>query len=343
MTAVLRSPQGRVSVRFRQRTLFVALAVLAAILVLGVIALTTGDYPLSVGDVLATFAGQGPPGADFIITGLRLPRVLTALFVGMALGVSGGILQSVSGNALGSPDVVGFTQGSAVGAFFVILVLDGSMFGVSVGALVGGIGTAVLLYLLSYRGGVQGLRLILMGIGIGAMLIALNSYLITRASLLDALTAQAWRIGGLNDREWPHVAVSGIAVAVLVPIALYQSRRLALLELGDDKAQALGVRTERTRLILLAVSVGLSSFATAVAGPISFLALASPQIARRLTGASAPPLVTSALTGAFLLLASDFLVQRVFSSQLPVGVVTGAVGGLYLAYLLAREWRRKVS
>ncbi|HVV14344.1 FecCD family ABC transporter permease [Amycolatopsis sp.] len=343
MTAVLRTPQGRVSLRFHRRAVLVGLAIFVAILVLGVIALTTGDYPLSIPDVLATLVGQGPPGADYIVTELRLPRLLTALLVGMALAVSGAVLQSVSGNALGSPDVVGFTQGSAVGAFFVILVLDGSMFAVSVGALVGGVGTAILLYLLAYRGGVQGLRLILMGIGIGAMLIALNSYLITRASLQDALAAQLWRVGGLNNRDWSQVTIIGIAVVVLVPIALSQGRRLALLELGDDKARALGVHTERTRLILLAVCVALSSFATAVAGPITFLALAAPQIARRLAGAASPPLVTSALTGAFLLLASDFLVQRVFSSKLPVGVVTGAVGGLYLAYLLAMQWRKKIS
>ncbi|TVT17351.1 iron chelate uptake ABC transporter family permease subunit [Amycolatopsis acidiphila] len=308
---------------------------------MSVVALTTGDYPLSIPDVVRTLFGDGPPGAGFVVTTLRLPRLLTGLFVGAALGVSGGILQSVSGNALGSPDVIGFTQGSAVGAFFVILVLDGGMLAVSAGALVGGVVTAVVLYLLSYRGGVQGLRLILMGIGVSAMLLAINSYLITRASLQDAIVARSWQVGGLNGREWGHVTVAGLTLAVLLPIALAFGRRLSLLELGDDKAQALGVRTERTRLVLLAVSVALAAFTVAVAGPIAFLALAAPQVARRLSGTAGPALATSALMGAFLLVTSDFVVQRLFGSRLPVGVVTGAVGGLYLAWLLVHQWRRR--
>ncbi|WP_236789549.1 iron chelate uptake ABC transporter family permease subunit [Amycolatopsis sp. GM8] len=332
---------GPVSLRVHPRAVLVATALAVATFAISMVALTTGDYPLSVPEVVRTLFGDGPPGADFVVTTLRLPRLLTGLFVGAALGVSGGILQSVSGNALGSPDVIGFTQGSAVGAFFVILVLDGGMAAISAGALVGGIVTAIVLYLLSYRGGVQGMRLILMGIGVSALLLAINSYLITRASLQDAIVAQAWQVGGLNGREWAHVTVSGLALAVLLPIALAYARRLSLLELGDDKAQALGVRTERTRLVLLAVSVALAAFAVAVAGPIAFLALAAPQVARRLSGGAGPALLTSALMGAFLLVASDFAAQRVFGGRLPVGVVTGALGGLYLAWVLVRQWRRR--
>lgn len=334
--------EGHVSIRLHPRAVLVGVVLLLGTFAMSVVALTTGDYPLSVVEVLKTMVGQGPPGADFIVTTLRLPRLLTGLFVGAALGASGAILQSISGNALGSPDIIGFTQGSAVGAFFVILVLNGGMFAISTGALVGGVVTAVVLYLLSYRRGVQGLRLILMGIGVSALLVAVNSYLITRASLQDAIVAQAWMVGGLNGREWEHVTVSGLTVAVLLPIALLLGRRLSLLELGDDKAQALGVRTEQTRLVLLAVSVALAAFAVAVAGPIAFLALAAPQVARRLSGSASPALLTSAFMGAFLLIASDFAVQRIFASRLPVGVVTGALGGLYLAWLLVHQWRRRL-
>jgi iron complex transport system permease protein len=124
-----------------------------------------------------------------------------------------------------------------------------------------------------------------------------------------------------------HVTVSGLALAVLLPIVLVFARRLSLLELGDDKARALGVRTEGARLVLLAVSVAL--------------ALAAPQVARRLSATATPALVTTALIGAFLLVASDLAVQRIFASRLPVGVVTGAVGGLYLAWLLVSQWRRR--
>ncbi|MTD55772.1 FecCD family ABC transporter permease [Amycolatopsis pithecellobii] len=332
---------GPLSLRVHPRAVAIAIALAVLTFVISVLALTTGDYPLSAVEVVKTLSGNGPPGADFVVTTLRLPRLLTGLCVGAALGASGGILQSVSGNALGSPDVIGFTQGSAVGAFFVILVLDGGTAASSAGALAGGIVTAIVLYLLSYRGGVQGPRLILMGIGVSAALLAVNSYLITRAALPDAIVAQSWLVGGLNGRNWEHVTVSGLAVVVLLPVALAFARRLSLLELGDDKAQALGVHPEQTRLVLLAVSVALAAFAVAVAGPIAFLALAAPQIARRLSGTAGPALCTSALMGALLLVSSDLIAQRGFDSRLPVGVVSGALGGLYLAWLLVQQWRRR--
>ncbi|WP_245573922.1 FecCD family ABC transporter permease [Amycolatopsis nigrescens] len=338
---VLRTPGDLLSLRLTARMLTICLALLVAVLAIGTVAMTTGDYQLSVTEVLQTLVGNGPPGADFVVTTLRLPRLLTGLFVGAALAVSGAIMQSVSGNALGSPDIIGFTFGSSTGALIVIVVLNGSMFAVAGGALAGGIGTAIVLYLLAYKNGVHGLRLILVGIGVGAMLVSVNGYLLTRASLQEALAAQTWLVGTLNGRGWEHAEPVGIGIAVLLPIAFYYGRRLAMLELGDDKAKALGVPAERSRLVLIVVSVMLVSIATAAAGPITFLALAAPQLARRLTKAAGPALVASALMGAFLLVLSDFVVQRAFSpTQLPVGIATGAIGGLYLAWLLAHEWRR---
>jgi iron complex transport system permease protein len=285
-------------------------------------------------------AGQGDPAAAFIVETLRLPRVITALLVGAAFGIAGAIFQSISRNPLGSPDIIGFTMGSVTGAFVVILWLDGTTFEIALGAVGGGLLTAVVVYLLALRGGMQGYRLVLVGIGVSAMLLAVNNYLITRATRDDAFQAAHWMVGSVNGRGWEHVWPVAAALSVLIPAALILSRPLEMLELGDDAARALGVSAERSRLALVFVAVALTAVATASTGPIAFVALAAPQIARRLTRASAPGLVSAALMGALLLVASDLAAQRLLSVDLPVGIMTGAVGGLYLGWLLFSGWGR---
>ncbi|MBT3149517.1 iron chelate uptake ABC transporter family permease subunit [Streptomyces sp. CHD11] len=305
------------------------------------VSLTTGDFELSVTEVVRALTGGGPPGADFIVNTLRLPRLVTGVCVGAALAVSGGILQSLTGNALGSPDVIGFTNGSAVGALTVITVLHGGMTQIAVGALTGGLATAAVVSLLITGRGLQGFRLVVIGIGVSAFLLAVNSYLITRATFQEALEAQAWLLGSLNNRGWTQANAIALAVAVLLPLAFALSRRLSMVEMGDLTATALGVPVARTRTLLLIVCVALAAFATAVAGPIWFVALAAPQVARRLTRSSTPALVPTALTGAVLLTASDLAVQRLFTDALlPVGAATGTIGGLYLIWLLVSESRK---
>ena len=170
--------------------------------------------------------------------------------------------------------------------------------------------TAVIIYLLALRGGVQGYRLVLVGIGIAAVLQAVNAYLVARATREDAYEAAHWMIGSVNGRGWEHVWPVTAALAVLVPAALILARPLALLEMGDDAARSLGVAAERSRLALVFVGVGLTAVATASCGPIAFVALAAPQIARRLTRAANPGLISAALMGALLLVVSDLAAQR---------------------------------
>jgi len=338
---VLRSPGGRLSGRVRPRTLAVGVVLAVALLATSAVTLSTGDYPVPLRDLIGSLLGHGDPASDFIVITLRLPRLLAGLLVGAALGVSGALLQSLSGNPLGSPDIVGFTSGAATGALVVIIVTGGDLRAISVGAVTGGVAAAVLVYLLALRGGSPGLRLILVGIGVSAMLVAANYYLITRARLETALAAQVWLTGSLNGRGWEQVRPALVAVGVLLPAALAYGRRLALLELGDDAAAALGVPVRRTRLLLVGVSVALAAVATAAAGPIVFVALAAPHLARRLARSAAPTILPAALLGALLLVGGDLLTQRAFGTrQLPVGITTGALGGLYLAWLLVHEWRR---
>lgn len=338
---VVRSPRGRIALRVERRP-FVAGCLLALLLLaLAIVGIATGDYPLSPRDVVETLLGGGDPSSEFIVETLRLPRVACALLVGGALGLAGAIFQSITRNPLGSPEIVGFTWGSAAGAVVVITVV-GSNAGpaVSGGAVLGGVLSALLVVGLAWRHGIQGYRLVLVGIGIGLVTRALTEYLLTRARVEDAAQAAVWIAGSLNGRGWEQVRPLALALVVLVPLALALGRTLRALELGDDAARALGARVDGGRLALIAVAVALTAVATAAAGPIAFVALAAPQVARRITRGSGPGLLPAMLMGALLLEASDCAAQRVWpAQQLPVGIVTGAIGGCYLAWLLASEWR----
>jgi len=328
---------GRVSVRLQRRTIVACLLVTLAVLGLVLVQLCVGDYPMSPRDVLSTLSGHGSPGEEFTIYTLRLPRVVTAALIGLALGASGAIFQSLTRNPLGSPDVMGFTMGASVGAVLVILVLHGGDAGVTGGAMVGGFVTSAAVYLLAYRKGVQGFRLILVGIGISAILESVVSYLLLRARLQDAQDAYVWLVGSLNGRDWGHVVIIGAVTGLMLPAGMVLSGRMRMLEMGDDTAQALGVPVEPSRRWLLGVGTMLCAGAVAAGGPISFVALAAPQIMRRLTGGPLAVL-PSALMGAFLLVLSDLAGQRLWPDiQFPVGIATLCIGGIYLAWLLFRQ------
>ncbi|MFD7981855.1 FecCD family ABC transporter permease [Kitasatospora indigofera] len=335
----LRSAGGR-SVLLRPRAVAVGAACALLALVVGVLALGSGDYPIAPADVLRTLTGGGSPAEDFIVNQLRLPRVVTALLVGAALALSGALFQSLVRNPLGSPDILGFTQGAATGAL-VVVVAGGSSLALAGGAVAGGLLTGVLIYALAWRGGVHGHRLVLVGIGTAAILTGVNGYLLTRAQLMDAARAVLWLTGSLDGRGWQDAWPLLAATAVLVPVVLLGCcRALRMIEMGDDAASGLGIRVEPVRLTLLASAVLLASLAAAAAGPVSFVALTAPQLTRRLTRAPGPNLLPSMCTGAALLVTADWAAQRLFTGhQLPVGVVTGVLGGGYLVWLLATERR----
>ncbi|MEV7548721.1 iron chelate uptake ABC transporter family permease subunit [Amycolatopsis sp. NPDC089917] len=330
------------SVRIRPRETAMAGVLAVALACLTVYALTVGKFPIPVSEVLGMLAGRpGPPGAEYVFWTVRLPRVLTGLLVGAALGVSGAIVQSLARNPLASPDVLGVSGGAATGALLQIVLLGGSALAVAFTSLAGAMVAAAVVYLISHRAGVSGLRLVLVGIGIAAFLSASNRYLLITAELDDAFRAGVWLTGSLLNRTWDHVTIGTIAVVVLVPAAILLSRRLGLLELGDEMSIGLGVPVGPTRLGLFAIAVGLAGAATAAAGPVAFVALAAPHVARRLLHASGPSLVGAGLVGSVLLIGADLAGQAAFpAGDLPVGVATGVFGGCYLAVLMGRWWRR---
>ncbi|MBM7089088.1 iron chelate uptake ABC transporter family permease subunit [Streptomyces sp. NPDC012461] len=335
----VRTPGG-LSVRLDVRaTVVVALLMLAA-LTASVVLIGTGDFPIPAADVVRTLFGEGDAGQEFIITELRLPRVLVGLLVGASLGLGGALFQSISRNPLGSPDVLGLGQGATAGALVMIVLFSGSAGQVALGALVGGLVTGFAIYVLAWKRGVHGYRLVLVGIGVSAIVTAVNGYLLTKSDIVDAARAIVWITGSLDGRDWAQVWPLAALCAVLVPLVLSQARGLRLMEMGDDISYALGVRVERVRLLLMLSAVLLTASATAAAGPVGFVALTAPQLARRLTRSPGPNLVASLWMGAALLVTADWISQRAFGAdQLPVGVVTGVLGGVYLLWLLVSERR----
>ncbi len=335
----MRTPGG-LSLRVDVRALLVVVLLPAAALAAGVALIGTGDAKIPAADVIRTLTGHGTAYQDFIVNELRLPRVLVGLLVGASLGLGGALFQTVSRNPLGSPDVLGLSQGSTAGALVVIVLMSGSAAQVTVGALVGGLVTGLAIYLLAWKQGVHGYRLVLVGIGVSAVATAVNGYLLTKADLVDAARAVVWMTGSLDGRDWDQVRPLAGLCAVLVPLVPAGARGLRMMEMGDDVAGALGVRVQRVRLVLMVCAVLLTSAATAAAGPVSFVALTAPQLARRLTRSPGPNLLPSLCMGAALLVTADWAAQRVFGAdQLPVGVVTGVLGGVYLLWLLVTERR----
>ncbi|WP_078843936.1 iron chelate uptake ABC transporter family permease subunit [Streptomyces albus] len=333
-------PLPAVSLRYRPRTVVAAAGCLLVALAVGVLSVGTGDFPIGPVEVLRTVAGSGTPAQDFIVNELRLPRVIAALLAGAALALSGAVFQSVVRNPLGSPDLLGLTQGASTGALLVVIT-GGSSAALAGGAVAGGLLTGLLIFALAWRQGLHGLRLVLIGIGVMAMLTGVNGYLLTRAKLMEASRAVLWLTGSLDGRGWPEVTPLLIAVAVLLPVTVAGcGRALRMAEMGDDAAHALGIPVERVRLVALGSAVALASFAAACAGPVAFVALTAPQLAKRLTKAPGPNLLPAACMGAALLVVADWAAQNAFGGrQLPVGVVTGLLGGGYLVWLLARQRR----
>ena len=339
--AVVRWFGERLSQRLDVRTMTITAVVVALALAVAVVTLASGEFQIPVPEVIGALVGQATAKVHMVVVEWRLPRTSLALIMGAALGVSGAIFQSLTRNPLGSPDIIGFDAGAYTGALVVITLVKGTFYLVAGGALLGGVLTALAVYLLAWRGGVQGFRLIIVGIGVSAMLSSLNTWMLLRADLQVAMAAAVWGVGSLNglglDKLWQVAAV----LAVLLPLVALLSRPMRQLEMGDDAARALGVNAERTRLGLMVLGVALTAVVTATAGPIAFVALSAPQIARRVTGSAGVALLPSAAMGAMLLVVADFLAQRAFApTQLPVGIVTICVGGLYFAWLLMREARR---
>ena len=336
-TAVDRLVTGRRRRRRRRVAVNVGLAVVLAVVF--VLALMIGNTFYGFGDVWRVVVGQDVPGASFTVGQLRLPRATLGLLSGIAFGVGGVTFQTMLRNPLASPDVIGINAGASAFAVIGIVTLRLGDTAVSFLALGGALLTGLGMYVLASTAGFSGGRLVLIGIGVGAMLQSVVSHVLSGAAEWDLQAAMQWLTGSLNGATWERVTPLAVAVlAVLVPL-LAVDRDLSALQLGDESAAGLGVRVGRTRLLLLVAAVVLIAFATAAAGPISFVAFMAGPIAARLVGPGASLVVPAGLAGALLVLVADLIGQHAFDHRYPVGVVTGIVGAPYLVVLLVARHR----
>ena len=312
------------------------LAIAVLTLLVFAVSLMVGRSFFSPVEVWAVLMGESVPGASFTVGGLRLPLAVLAVLAGFAFGAAGTTFQTMLRNPLASPDVIGISTGAGAAAVIAIIVLGLNDTAVSVFALIGALATAAVITLLSYRGGFAGIRFILIGIGIAAMLTSVTSYILSRAANWDIQAAMQWLAGSLNGASWERVFPLSIACAILVPVLLLCGSGLGMLRLGDDTARALGVRVQVTRIALILSAVALLAFATASTGPIAFVAFMAGPIAARLVGSGGSLLLPAGFVGALLVLVSDLAGQFLFDERYPVGVITGVLGAPYLILLLIR-------
>ncbi|MGO1468126.1 MAG: FecCD family ABC transporter permease [Microbacterium gubbeenense] len=328
---------GRTRRARRRRIGIAALAALLVVLATGMLMLGKTVYPID--DVVRVIIGQDVPGASFTVGTLRIPRLAAGALAGIAFGIAGSTFQTLLRNPLASPDVIGITSGASAAAVLSLVVLHWSAAATTALALAVGILTAVVIYAAARGGESTGGRLILIGIGVGAMMNAVVQFLVQRAAEWDVSVAMRWLTGSLNGVRLEDLGPLAIAAVVLVPIVMVLSRDLRALELGDASATALGVRVDRARVLLIVAAVALACFATATTGPIAFVAFLSGPIAARIVGAGGSPVIPAALVGACLVLLADLVGQFGFDTAFPVGVITGIVGAPYLIFLLIRTSR----
>ncbi|MGW6961046.1 MULTISPECIES: iron ABC transporter permease [unclassified Streptomyces] len=333
---------GAVSFVWRPWNVLITVLLAAAAFLLFCLSIGIGDFPIGLDQVIATLLGRGEQVDEFVIMDLRMPRALAGLVVGIALGVSGAITQSVARNPLASPDILGITGGASAVAVFLVTVSGGTAaavvdaVGLSAAALAGGLGTGLLVYFLAWRRGIDGFRLILIGISVSAVMEAITTWLLATADIRDVARAQAWLVGSLDGRSWDEVRVAIWGTLVLLVVVGGVSFQFKPLHLGDDVAAGLGVRYTRVRAVLLLCAVLLAGVAVSAAGPVPFVALVAPQVAMRLVRCPTPPIVASGVVGALLLIGADLVARTALPIGLPVGVVTAAIGGPFLVYLLVR-------
>ncbi|WP_329271663.1 FecCD family ABC transporter permease [Streptomyces sp. NBC_01451] len=334
----------RLSLLLHRRSAAVTAGLLALLaLVMGVSACAGQTY-VPPGEVWATVR-HGGGAYDLVVNELRVPRIVLGALVGAALGLAGALVQSVTRNPLASPDVIGVGHGAAAATVLAlatgVAASPGAMPAVSVA---GGLAAATLVYVLAWRRGMQASRFVLTGVGIGVALSAVVQLYLTDSELEAAEQVKLWLTGSLNGRGWEQAGPLGVVLLLCLPALVWASRALRPLGLDADTAAALGVRVQRTQLGLTVLGVVLAATATGAAGPIGFVALTAPQLARRLTRTPQLPLLGSALTGAVVLVGADLVSRTLLPPlEIPVGALTALVGGPYLLWLLAAPGNRRLD
>ncbi|KRB73256.1 ABC transporter permease [Nocardioides sp. Root190] len=343
MSAVL--PVARIRRRHRLRTLVVALVGVVVCVTLLLMTFGMGAAGVPPERSFPALFGVGDRFDLLVVRDLRLPRGLAAIVAGIAFGLAGALFQSTLRNNLASPDILGISGGASLGAVTAVVGYSASGTTVNLAACAGALGSAVLIWVLAWRNGLHGIRFVLVGVGIAYLSSSLVAWRLSEAELREAGTVLLWTVGSVADIRDGTLGIFTAGVVVLVLLTVPIAREQRALALGDEHAQGLGLGPTRSRVAALLIGVGLVALATSVAGPVAFVALVSPAIARRLVDDGGPALIGSAVIGAALTITSDVVGQYALPGGItaPVGIVTGLVGAPYLLWLLARSERKATS
>jgi len=333
---------GVVRRRDRRRNAAVVLVGAALAVAIALAALSFGAAGVTPDRVLTVLLGGGDRIDRFVVFELRLPRIVAALVVGVAFALAGAVFQSTLRNPLASPDILGISAGASLGAVWAILGLGAGGAVVAGFAFGGGLVVALVIWLAAWRQGLHGVRFVLVGVGMAYLCGSSVAWLLARAEVREAQTALHWTVGSVTDVRGGELWLLALGTAVCAAVLAFPTRALRPLALGDDHARALGVRVDAARVASLVVAVALVALATSVAGPIAFVALVAPAVARRLVGRGGAALAASAVVGGVLTLGADVAGQFAIPGfTAPLGIVTGVIGAPYLLWLLARTERTR--
>lgn len=333
---------GTASLRADKRMVAAVSALLTVLLTASLFSLSYGDVAMPITAVVKALFGAGDASQHMVVWQLRLPRVLVALLVGMALGVAGAMLQGLTRNPLADPGIIGINQGAAVTAVALLVWFDGiAMYWLPPAAFVGGAITAGLIYLLAWQGDSSPVRLVLVGVGCAALATALTTTMVVFSDIDRVGQAYMWLAGSIYGRNWDSVRMLAWWLAWLLPLAVIFAPKLDILMQGDDTATALGLRVEYARLGLMMLAVALAAAAVSAAGVFGFLGLIAPHIARRMVGATYMGLLpTAALVGAVILVGADLLGRSLIApNQIPAGLVTAILGAPYFFWQMRHHYR----
>lgn len=331
------SGPSRKAIRRRMATVVVIL--LGLVLALFVVSMMLGSSFITPGAVIDGLLGRGSGSSNFVVRELRLPRSVAAIVIGLALGASGTMFQRVLGNHLASPDLLGVASGAGTAAAAWLILGTATGTSLTIAATFGAVATAAATYVFAWRRGITGYRFILVGIGISVFASSLTSYLIARADFTEARAATHWLIGsvGMASRQGILILTGVCALVALLGPAI--TRRLALLELGEDAARGLGSGVQLDRLLVIACAVILVGTATAIAGPIAFVALLAGPLAGFLLGTAGASVTAAALMGAVVTQVADLGAQYALPWPISTGIVTGFIGAPYIVWLIVRANR----
>ncbi|HBS84028.1 FecCD family ABC transporter permease [Vreelandella alkaliphila] len=334
-------PRWGYSFLLEKRALAVNIGLLIALLASCLLYLSLGSVPLAPSAVIPAVLGKGDMMTAFMVQELRLPRLAAACFTGAAFALSGILMQTLACNRLATPGIIGIDNGATAFAVASIVGMSVSIAPPAM-ALAGATTAAVLTFGLAAGSGTQGYRFIVAGIGVGAVFGAVTQLMLARVAIDTANAAYPWTVGSLNARPGGAVQLLGIGLALGIIAALALARSLTLLRFKDATASGLGLRVKARRLQILMLSVVLTAFAVAVAGPVGMVALIGPEIARSLSSARHVPILAATLAGALVMLLADLAGRTLLAPiEIPVGIVTAVVGGPWLLWILMRPQRSR--